>query len=102
MSRSKASGLSAALGCEQFGLELTAERLGPNGVNNFLDSIWHNTSPYLRIEALGEYENEVPFLKVGKELLYIFVDEGDATVRPIDLGTIEYLGMGSMNSYAPS
>jgi hypothetical protein len=25
---------------------------GPNGVSNFPDSIWKNTSPYLRIEAL--------------------------------------------------
>ncbi len=26
---------------------------GPNGVSNFLDSIWQNTSPYVRIEALS-------------------------------------------------
>jgi len=48
MSQSKPSGLSAALGHE----------LGPNGVSNFLDSIWQNTSPYLRIEALSRGEGE--------------------------------------------
>jgi len=52
MSRSKASGLSAALGHEQFGLELTAERLGPNGVSIRSDLAPENTSLYLRIEAL--------------------------------------------------
>ena len=39
------SGLSAALGHEQFGLELTAERLGPNGVTNIFEISHQNTSP---------------------------------------------------------
>jgi hypothetical protein len=47
------SGLSAALGYEQFGLELTAERLGPNGVSVCSDPAPENTSLYLRIEALS-------------------------------------------------
>ena len=62
MSQSKPSGLSAALGHEQFGLEtcrrahvesLTAERLGPNGVNNIYDVMHKNTLLYLRIEVLS-------------------------------------------------
>ena len=48
------SGLSVALGHEQFGLELTAERLGPNGVSNFNMVNNQNTSLYMRIEALSE------------------------------------------------
>ncbi len=57
------SGLSAALGHEQIGLEpfgielmterLTAERLGPNGVNNISEISRQNRSVYLRIEALS-------------------------------------------------
>jgi hypothetical protein len=57
------SGLSAALGHEQIGLEsfglelmterLTAERLGPNGVNNMSEISRQNRSVYLRIEALS-------------------------------------------------
>jgi len=62
MSQSKPSGLSAALGHEQFDLEtcrrahvesLTAERLGPNGVGNIYDVMHKNTLLYLRIEALS-------------------------------------------------
>jgi hypothetical protein len=56
MSQSKPSGLSAALGHEQFGLELTAERLGPNGVSNIYDVMHKNTLLYLRIEALSFHE----------------------------------------------
>ena len=48
------SGLSAALGHEPFGLELMAERLGPNGVSNVYKTSERNTSPYLRIEALRQ------------------------------------------------
>jgi hypothetical protein len=47
MSQSKPSGLSAALGHEQFVLELTAERLGPNGVSICSDPAPENRSLYL-------------------------------------------------------
>ena len=56
------SGLSAAFGSEQFGLEtcrrahvesLSAERLEPNGVSIYSDPAPENTSLYLRIEALS-------------------------------------------------
>jgi len=52
MSQSRPSGLCAALGREQFGLELTVERLKPNGVSNFDVVNNQNTLLYLRIEAL--------------------------------------------------
>ena len=48
------SGLSAALGHEPFGLELMAERLGPNGVSNVSKTSQRIRSPYLRIEALRQ------------------------------------------------
>ena len=70
MSQSKPSGLSAALGHEQFGLELTAERLGPNGVSNFDVVNNQNTLLYLRIEALSHgfqcrIEEMPPLLGIG-------------------------------------
>ncbi len=52
MSHSKPSVLSGALDHEQFGLDFTAERLGPNGVSIIYDIMHKNTLLYLRIEAL--------------------------------------------------
>ncbi len=55
MSHSKPSVLSGALDHEQFGLDFTAERLGPNGVSiiyDIMDIMHKNTLLYLRIEAL--------------------------------------------------
>jgi len=49
------------LGREQFGLELTAERLGPNGVSNFDVVNNQNTLLYLRIEALSIFHVHQPF-----------------------------------------
>ena len=47
------SGLTAALGHEPFGLELMAERLGPNGGSNLSNLNLADTTSYLRIEALS-------------------------------------------------
>jgi hypothetical protein len=55
LSSVQASGLSAALGHEPFGLELMAERLGPNGVSNFKNYGDENTIWYLRIKALSKH-----------------------------------------------
>ena len=48
------SGLSAALGHEPFGLELMAERLGPNGGSHRSNLKLAGTTSYLRIEALRQ------------------------------------------------
>ena len=55
----KPSGLSVALGYEQFSLELTAEELGPNGVSICSDLAPEDTSLHLRIEALSLLERDI-------------------------------------------
>ena len=47
------SGLCAALGHEPFGLELMAERLGPNGVSNASVTSAQTASLHLRVETLS-------------------------------------------------
>ncbi len=72
--------------------ELMAEG-GPNGVSNFLDSLWQNPSPYLRIEALS---CRIISVTIGMSIIHQGVGGGDVVseqreeVRlnplPIDLG----------------